>query len=541
MPISRNDTIWLYASDAFFRNITSPRYRVEMARRLQAAADIDLVELARLAAAVEGKPGDTIEQLKSASALPPEFGPLPDGSHVRPRRGRRLTTAAAAGAGRSCRSSTCPSGNVTRAEVSEYKRVRRLLSRQLGAEWIRSSPRVKRTALGGQPRAGRGRRADEPLRAAALRRTEAAARSGRRSAIRPDRRRRRDAGNGDELWPAVRRVVRHGAIERRSAPRSTCAWCSACPRGFARAPAPAVADNPPAPTASPGPGVPPAPEAPLEPIPAAPFAPPAPPAGGLLSQLTGFGRLRDLLVGYIGTTGELGPLSVLNLGIPPSDAAGYAVSPLGGWRRQYDYPGEQDVPGGRFTVFSFQRDVLETVVPQLRFEKAVRPAQVRLKVGDLSQRPDRAGPQRSRLRANAGDVVGQSAAVERLGQQLHVPPAACLDTAERLLDAKIICPLGGKYVLRQSDAWAIAVDLDGAAAASALLRRTLEGPCPAGLSVAPVELVSRPRPRRHDDREDRLRPRRSHHADAGEEMKVRGTQRVPFIGGRRRSPPIALR
>ena len=107
MPIGRNDTIWLYASDAFFRNITSPHYRVEMARRLQSAADIDLVQLARLAAAGEGKPGDTIEQLKSASALPPEFGPLPDGSHI-VSTGPTFTTASAAGAGPSCRSSTCP-------------------------------------------------------------------------------------------------------------------------------------------------------------------------------------------------------------------------------------------------------------------------------------------------------------------------------------------------------------------------------------------------------------------------------------------------
>ena len=82
MPLDRNDTIWLYVSDAFFRNITGPHYRIEMARRLQAAADIELVQLAKLAAASEAQPGETIEQLKAASLLPPEFGPLPDGSRV---------------------------------------------------------------------------------------------------------------------------------------------------------------------------------------------------------------------------------------------------------------------------------------------------------------------------------------------------------------------------------------------------------------------------------------------------------------------------
>ena len=63
MPLTRNDTVWLYMSDAFFRNITSPHYRVEMARRLQAMADIELVILAKLAAASEGKPGARCQRI----------------------------------------------------------------------------------------------------------------------------------------------------------------------------------------------------------------------------------------------------------------------------------------------------------------------------------------------------------------------------------------------------------------------------------------------------------------------------------------------
>ena len=189
-------------------------------------------------------------------------------------------------------------------------------------------------------------------------------------------------------------------------------------------------------------------DAPLEPIPATPLEripatdlyTPVSGAGGLLSQLTGFGRLRDLLVGYVGSTRELGPLSVLNLGLPPSDPAGYAASRLGGWRREYE----------GLTVFSFQRDVLETVVPQLRYEKAARPA-IRLKVGDLSN---------ARIEPVINDLaygrtretsLGNLRLLHALNQQLHVPPAACRDTAERLLDAKLICPLGGKYVLQEAD------------------------------------------------------------------------------------------
>jgi hypothetical protein len=159
------------------------------------------------------------------------------------------------------------------------------------------------------------------------------------------------------------------------------------------------------------------------------------------ARLTTLGRFRSLLEGYIGTNGELGFLSLLNVGIPPgSDAAGYAMSPIGGWRRQFN----------GFTVFSFQREVLETVTPQLQFEKAERPAQVRLQIGDVT---------RARITPTLNDLgyartretsLNNLRLMHALDQQLHVPPAVCKEAAGFLLDAKLICPLGGQYVLRET-------------------------------------------------------------------------------------------
>ena len=71
MPLARNDTVFVYFSDAFFRALASPRYRVEMTRRLEADADIELVQLAVLAAAAEGKPSGTIEQLSAGGCCRP--------------------------------------------------------------------------------------------------------------------------------------------------------------------------------------------------------------------------------------------------------------------------------------------------------------------------------------------------------------------------------------------------------------------------------------------------------------------------------------
>jgi hypothetical protein len=151
-------------------------------------------------------------------------------------------------------------------------------------------------------------------------------------------------------------------------------------------------------------------------------------------------KLRDLLVGYIGTNGELGPLAILNFGFPPSDPAGYSHSRLDAWRRQYE----------NYTVFSFQREVLDTVVPSLRFVPAARPAQIRLKMGDCSNARVTLALNDLAYARTRETSLGNLRLLHALNQQLRVPPAACRNEAERLLDAKMICPLGGKYVLRES-------------------------------------------------------------------------------------------
>ena len=145
MPLSREDTVWLYLSDAFFRNITGPKYRIEMARRLQAVADIELVQLAKLDAAAEGRPGDTIDEIKAGGFLPPEFGPLPDGSHI-VLGGGEVYDSVRGHRGAFVPVSDVPIERVTRAEVSEYNK----FADYYRAQWGRMDPvtaGVKRTAL----------------------------------------------------------------------------------------------------------------------------------------------------------------------------------------------------------------------------------------------------------------------------------------------------------------------------------------------------------------------------------------------------------
>ena len=80
MPLSRQDTIFVYFSTAFFEGLLSPQYQVELARRMKSVTDLELLQLARLAAIGEGVRGDTAEDLVAAGLLPQGFGRRPDGS-----------------------------------------------------------------------------------------------------------------------------------------------------------------------------------------------------------------------------------------------------------------------------------------------------------------------------------------------------------------------------------------------------------------------------------------------------------------------------
>ena len=80
MPLTREDTIFAFFSSTFWAALMSPQYQVELRRRLKAVTDLELIELARLAARAEKQPADTIEDLIQACLLPTGFGRNVDGS-----------------------------------------------------------------------------------------------------------------------------------------------------------------------------------------------------------------------------------------------------------------------------------------------------------------------------------------------------------------------------------------------------------------------------------------------------------------------------
>ncbi|MBN2476482.1 MAG: hypothetical protein JXB62_17845 [Pirellulales bacterium] len=373
MPLKREDTVFVYFSDAFFRTLTGPHYRVEMARRLQAAADVDLVQLAVLASASEGKPGDTIAQLIAGELLPPEFGPRPDGSRtvledgqvydqLRGHRGALLPVP------------DVPTDQITRAELAAYRRFTDFYREKWGPlDPIMAA--VKREAL-----PENREKVTLDLRMSPLASKQYELLAGVVGSAEPS-----------QLAPIPGDIAAGELVLKDQ-------------RLFG-----GLAD----------------------------FGPPLQLVDG---QMLPTGRLRDVLVGYVGVAGPLGLLSLLDVQIPAApDGHGYSSNRLGLWRRQFD----------QFTVFSLHPEVLAAVTPRLQFQQAVRPAQLRMRIGDVSHArmtPFLNNWGYARTRETS---LSNLRLINALDQQLHVPPEDCRAAAELLLDAKLVCPLGGQYVFQK--------------------------------------------------------------------------------------------
>jgi hypothetical protein len=82
MPTSREDTIFIYLSSAFFQGLISPQYQIELNRRLRSVTEMELFQMAKWAARAENKPAESIEDLVHGYLLPDGFGRRADDSSL---------------------------------------------------------------------------------------------------------------------------------------------------------------------------------------------------------------------------------------------------------------------------------------------------------------------------------------------------------------------------------------------------------------------------------------------------------------------------
>lgn len=390
VPIERDDTIFAYLSDMFFRQLVGPQYRVEMTRRMRSLAEIDALRIARLAARAEGVVAHSVEELISADLLPPGFGYRPDGSQLIETEGGFIDTHRGA-PGTFTPIPDMPIDGVTPSEAAEYER----FATMYRSNWQRVDPVV-----------------------AAILRTPLGPPGLERMSI--------------ELMVTPYHKGTYGRVADMLGP----------PMRLAKAPV--VGDL-----------------VSLDVV----FG------GKFVGQLKGqppspwhlFGALRDSRVplevrqghlptdiptmekirGYLGAWPRPGFFSSL-VRTPegaPFDEHGYAPaqSLLGDdhWQRRFD----------DWFVFSFRRDVLEEVTPQLSVIEFERPAQVRLRIDDLTGKDlaslaNSFGYSQARKASASGSRFMNS-----LTRQLHIHPAECKAVAEGLIGGTLQCPIGGEYQL----------------------------------------------------------------------------------------------
>jgi len=368
MPLERRDTVFVYLSEAMLRHLVSPAYRIELWRRIQSRADIELVRLAQLAAAAEGRPRDTIEQLVRGGLLPQDFGLRPDGSRTvlgedGPYDSRR---------GRLGRFVPVPDVSVERVTAAEVEAYRQF-AEYYQSRWERLGPveiAIRRTATD----TGRERILME-------------------AAVGP---------LGQRQWAWLTSRLAPPQSER-------------------------LADNP-------------GDLARLEVV----FAQgrlviglrDQPPRLGNVAATFAPGGWLQLLATYVATTGrlEIGQLLGGWLGL---------VLNTGGGGDALGLLEERTV--ARFTLFSFDRRVLEEVAPRLRLVDAERPAQLWLHIGDLSRSQLARPLNRWAYRKSRRVSLNHLRLLHALSQQLRVPGKDCRSVAEELLNGRLACPLGGEY------------------------------------------------------------------------------------------------
>jgi hypothetical protein len=376
MPQSRDDTVFIYLSDAFFRNLVSPHYQIELGRRVRSLADIELAQLALLASAAEGKPDDTLEALSQGGFLPPQFGRRPDGSQTILDKDGEVHDSLRGHRGQFVPIPDVEVTSVTASEAETY--------RQLGEfyqdNWGRLDP-----VIVGIKREDAGNRRDRVTIDVRMTPVAKANFAKLQQAV----------GTADEkqLAPIDGNIIAFELIRPDS-------------RLFGG----------------------------LQDL-GMPFDLGS---GGWLPTVA----LRNTLVGYLGTMGAQPQLlGFLEWRMNQPDVNGMSSTPAGIWRRQY----------GEFNIYSLQPELLMNVAPQLRFEPAKPAAQLRVRVAD----PTRSGvpPMLNKfgyLRTRETSL-GNLRLLLQMTQQLHVPGPNAKTAAELLLNAKLICPLGGQYVYRETD------------------------------------------------------------------------------------------
>jgi hypothetical protein len=378
MPLSRDDTVFAYLSAAFFENLAGPQYRIESQRRLLATSEIDVVQIARLAARNEGFKSGGIDDLARAGFVPSGFGEHADGSRVElPPDGAAYNSLRGA-EGFFTPVPDVAFDSVTPAEARSYEEFAQLIA----GRWQRLDPvmvAVKRYA-GEQP--------------------------GLEHVVLDAR----VAPFAAQNYKTIMNYVGQPSSEHVAPLAGNLAWFEAVLRSQAPEPTHVYAG--------------------IRNI----GVPWEIPLGEALGSLGVLFRIKYYFGGWPGA----GPMQFFGIRDDlPVDPQGFGRARLGLWQRTL----------GPFVTGSPDFEVLADITSRLEIVRAERPAQLWVDVADvgaseLSELINGIGYFRAR-QVTGGNVHF----LQRMTTQLGVSPDRALVAAEDLLNARLICALGGEFKL----------------------------------------------------------------------------------------------
>jgi len=440
MPANRDYTVFVYLSTDFFSNLAGPDYQIEMDRRMRSAAEIDMVLVAQLAAQGDGAKAATLDDLIKGQYLPEGFGQRADGSRLEMTPNGQFIDTLRGARGTFAPAADVAFDKVTAAEAHRY---------QDFAAWLQSKwPNLDPVVVGIRREPSRMKEpgAEHIVIDAQITPLAASSYQTIATALGPISKQRLAPIPGDMVTGEVslsgNLLASKGLAPPQGIYRLFGALRNAAPPGINAAQSPVAgagaAQNPASPSSpllqiQPGQGGP-AFNGPLGNV--ISNALNNAQGGGGLSALSPLSLLPPF---YFGATPTPQIFTSIGVGEVPLDPAGFGRSSSGFWQRRM----------GPLTVASMQRDVLETVTPQLKFVDAPRPAQAWFHAGDLG-RSKLAGTINGMFYLSAKNAaIGNIRFLQSLTAQLRVPPEDCLKDAERLADAALVCPLGGKYQLEE--------------------------------------------------------------------------------------------
>lgn len=382
MPEANNYSVFAYFSPEFFHQLVSPQYQIELRRRLESIAHLEIAEVASAAATAEGIVSDDVGEMQKAGLLPTWFDQRADGARTLNNNGQWIDSL------RGGRGSYLPIADVELTSVSDveaegYGKIASFYQDQ----WRQMDPLLvglRRFELEGHP--GVERVALEGY----------------------------IAPFGKQKYGWIASLLGPATNVEITQPQDDVAAVQLHMSGANPLGRPTqdyhlfggVKDM-----------LPPAPEE----------------TKGLIKTL----RALQATPAYVGAWPMPGLLDQLPLGLGggPPDYAGYSRM-LGGLVRWQ---------GGGYSLLSFDRTIIDNTIPQLATLVAPDNAQARLRVNNLQGTKVSSWINGQWYARGWSSSHGNTRLLDTFNQQLKVPGAEALDAAQQLLDVRLQCPLGGEF------------------------------------------------------------------------------------------------